>query len=129
MKQLALRPPQAPFDPWPASLKSILARVRLVVDSGIHAKGWTREQAIDYMPANSGMGRTDATTEVERDPTQALAYKVGALTIQRLNAKARQPLGDRFDPRAFHAQALMTGALPLDVLERKIDDWIAASKG
>lgn len=108
----------------------MLRAMRLVVDTGIHAKGWTREQAIDYMLANSGMGRTDATAEVERYiaiPSQALAYKVGALTLQRLKAKAQRELGAKFDPRAFHAQVLMTGALPLQVLERKIDDWIAAA--
>jgi uncharacterized protein (DUF885 family) len=109
----------------------MLRAMRLVVDTGIHAKGWTREQAIDYMLANSGMSRTDATAEVERYiaiPSQALAYKIGSLTIQRLKAKAQQALGASFDPRAFHAQVLMTGALPLEVLERKIDDWIAAAK-
>ena len=100
-----------------------------MVDTGIHAKGWAREQGIDYMLANSGMGRTDATAEVERYiaiPSQALAYKIGALTIQRLKAKAQRELGSRFDPREFHAQVLMTGALPLQVLERKIDDWAEA---
>ncbi len=73
------------------------------------------------------MGRTDATAEVERFiaiPSQALAYKIGSLTIQRLKAKAQAPLGARFDPRAFHEQVLDTGALPLTVLERKIEDWI-----
>jgi uncharacterized protein (DUF885 family) len=110
----------------------MLRAMRLVVDTGIHSKGWTRERAIDYMLANSGMGRTDATAEVERYiaiPSQALAYKVGALTIQRLRAKAEKALGKRFDARDFHAQVLMTGALPMAVLEKKIDDWIAASRG
>ena len=109
----------------------MLRAMRLVVDTGIHSKGWKREQAIDYMLANSGMGRTDATAEVERYiaiPSQALAYKVGALTIQRLRAKAQRELGARFDPREFHAQVLMTGSLPMAVLEKKIDDWIAAKK-
>jgi uncharacterized protein (DUF885 family) len=109
----------------------MLRAMRLVVDSGIHAKGWTREQAIDYMLANSGMSRTEVTAEVERYiaiPSQALAYKVGALTIQRLKAKAQKQLGARFDPREFHAQVLMTGSLPMAVLEKKIDDWIAAKK-
>jgi uncharacterized protein (DUF885 family) len=108
----------------------MLRAMRLVVDTGIHAKKWTRQQAIDYMLENSGMGRTDATAEVERYiaiPSQALAYKIGALTIQRLKTKAQQALGARFDPRELHAQVLMTGALPLEVLERKIDDWIAAT--
>jgi uncharacterized protein (DUF885 family) len=109
----------------------MLRAMRLVVDTGIHSKGWTRDQAIEYMLANSGMGRTDATAEVERYiaiPSQALAYKVGALTIQRLRAKAQKALGARFDPREFHAQVLMTGSLPMAVLEKKIDDWIASKK-
>ncbi|MBT2186196.1 DUF885 domain-containing protein [Sphingobium nicotianae] len=109
----------------------MLRAMRLVVDSGIHAKGWTRDQAIAYMLDNSSMGKTDATAEVERYiaiPSQALAYKVGALTIQRLKKKAQDALGDKFDVKDFHAQVLMTGALPMSVLEKKIDDWIAAKK-
>ena len=107
----------------------MLRAMRLVVDTGIHHKKWSRDQAIDYMLANSGMGRTDATAEVERYiaiPGQALAYKIGALTIQRLKEKAQTALGDRYDPREFHAQVLMTGALPMTVLEKKIDEWIAS---
>ncbi len=110
----------------------MLRAMRLVVDSGIHAKGWTREQAIDYMLANSDMGKTDATAEVERYiaiPSQALAYKVGALTIQRLRQKAESELGPKFDIKEFHEQVLMTGSLPLKILEEKIDRWIAAKKG
>jgi uncharacterized protein (DUF885 family) len=83
------------------------------------------------MLANSDMGRTDATAEVERYiviPGQALGYKVGALTIQRLRKKAEAALGARFDIRAFHEQVLGTGALPMSVLERKIDAWIASSR-
>ena len=109
----------------------MLRAMRLVVDTGLHSKGWTREQAIEYMLANSGMGRTDATAEVERYiaiPSQALAYKVGALKIQELRKKAETALGDRFDIKDFHAQVLGTGALPMPVLERKIDDWIASKK-
>ena len=105
--------------------------MRLVVDTGIHSKGWTREQAIKYMMANSDMGKTDATAEVERYiaiPSQALAYKIGALIIQRLRKKAEAELGDKFDIRDFHAQVLMTGALPLPILEQKIDAWITAKK-
>jgi uncharacterized protein (DUF885 family) len=110
----------------------MLRAMRLVVDSGIHAKGWSRDQAIKYMLDNSSMGKTDATAEVERYiaiPGQALAYKIGALTIQRLKAKAQSELGAAFDPREFHAQVLMTGSLPLVVLESKIDEWIASKKG
>ncbi len=109
----------------------MLRAMRLVVDSGIHAKGWTREQAIKYMLDNSSMGETDAKNEVERYivwPGQALAYKIGQLTILRLRAKAEAAMGPRFNLKDFHAQVLMTGALPMVVLEKKIDDWIAASK-
>jgi uncharacterized protein (DUF885 family) len=109
----------------------MLRAMRLVVDTGIHAKGWGREQAIDYMLANSNLGRTDVTAEVERYiaiPGQALAYKIGALTIQRLRKKGENALGTRFDIRAFHEQVLGTGALPMSVLEKKIDDWIVAQR-
>lgn len=109
----------------------MLRAMRLVVDSGIHAKGWTRDQSIEYMLDNSGMSRTDATAEVERYiaiPGQALAYKVGQLTILKLKARAQTALGNRFDPKEFHAQVLMTGALPMAVLEKKIDDWIAEKR-
>ena len=110
----------------------MLRAMRLVVDTGLHSKGWTRDQAIEYMLANSAMGRTDATAEVERYiaiPSQALAYKVGALKIQELRDKAKTALGERFDIRDFHAQVLDTGALPLPVLEAKIDRWIARGGG
>jgi uncharacterized protein (DUF885 family) len=110
----------------------MLRAMRLVVDTGIHAKGWSRDQAIAYMLGHSGMGKTDATAEVERYiaiPGQALAYKIGALTILKEKAKAKAELGARFDPRAFHAQVLDTGALPMIVLEEKIDSWIKAQKG
>ena len=109
----------------------MLRAMRLVVDSGIHAMGWSREQAIDYMLSNSAMGRTDATAEVERYiaiPGQALAYKVGQLKILELRERARRALGRRFDIAEFHEQVLGTGALPLTILERKIDDWIAARR-
>jgi uncharacterized protein (DUF885 family) len=109
----------------------MLRAMRLVVDTGIHSKGWTREQAINYMLDHSSMGRTDATAEVERYiaiPSQATAYKIGALTIQRLRRKAWDELGGKFDIREFHAQVLGTGALPLAILEQKIDRWIAAKK-
>jgi uncharacterized protein (DUF885 family) len=109
----------------------MLRAMRLVVDTGIHAKGWTRDRAIAYMLENSAMGKTDATAEVERYiaiPGQALAYKVGQLKILELRARAEKALGKRFDIRGFHEQVLMTGALPLPVLERKIDAWIASRR-
>jgi len=107
----------------------MLRAMRLVVDTGLHSKGWTRDQSIQYMLDHSAMGKTDATAEVERYiaiPSQALACKIGQLTISRLRAKAEKALGPKFDIRGFHAQVLMTGALPMAVLEKKIDDWIAA---
>ena len=109
----------------------MLRAMRLVVDTGIHAKGWSRDQAIAYMLANSPMGRTDATAEVERYisiPGQALAYKIGQLTILRMKAKAQAAQAAAFDPRAFHAQVLDTGALPMPVLEKKIADWLGGAK-
>jgi uncharacterized protein (DUF885 family) len=109
----------------------MLRAMRLVVDTGIHSKGWTREQAIKYMLDNSDMGKTDATAEVERYiaiPGQALAYKLGQLKILELRARAEKALGTRFDIRQFHEQVLMSGALPLTVLEQKIDDWIASKR-
>ena len=120
-----------PYQRFGTLSDEMLRAMRLVVDTGIHSKGWTREQAIDYMLANSDMGKTDATAEVERYiaiPSQALAYKIGALTILRLKDKAKKELGKKFDVREFHNQVLNTGALPLTVLEKKIDAWIAATK-
>jgi uncharacterized protein (DUF885 family) len=109
--------------------EEMLRAMRLVVDTGLHAYDWSRDQAIDYMLAHCAISRTEATAEVERyivDPGQALAYKVGALTIQRLRKRAEQALGRRFDVRAFHRPVLNTGNVPMPVLEAKIDAWIAA---
>lgn len=109
----------------------MLRAMRLVVDTGLHAKGWTRDQAIQYMLANSAMGQTDATAEVERYiamPGQALAYKIGQLTLTRLRKDAETRLGPKFNIRAFHEQVLMSGALPMAVLETKIEDWVESQK-
>ena len=105
----------------------MMRAVRLVVDSGIHYKHWTREQAIAYMMDNTGMAETDVTAEIERyfvDPGQALAYKAGMLKILELREKAKQALGPKFQLSEFHDQVLTHGALPLALLERVIDDWI-----
>ena len=106
----------------------MLRACRLVVDTGLHAFGWTREQAIDYMVANTGLTRADVTAEVDRYlvwPGQATAYKIGELKIKELRAKAKAELGERFDLRRFHNAVIDNGALPLSVLEQSIDEWIA----
>ncbi|TDB27005.1 DUF885 family protein [Stenotrophomonas sp. ATCM1_4] len=103
--------------------------VRLVVDTGLHSKGWTRQQVLDYMFTNSSVSEPDAIAEAERYiawPGQALAYKTGELKIQELRKRAQEQLGDKFDIREFHAEVLKDGSVPLDVLDAKINDWIAA---
>ena len=105
--------------------------IRLVVDTGLHSKGWTREQVIEYMLENSAESRTQATAEAERYmaiPGQALAYKIGELKIKELRDRAEAALGPKFDIRAFHAEVLKDGSVPLEILEAKIDRWIAANK-
>ena len=101
--------------------------VRLVVDTGIHAKHWTREQAIAYMHDKTGMGEKEVRSEIERyivNPGQACAYKVGMLKIQELRARAQQQLGAKFDQREFHEAVLKNGALPLDLLEEQVNEYI-----
>ena len=105
--------------------------IRLVVDTGLHSKGWSREQVIRYMLDNSAESETQATAEAERYmavPGQALAYKIGELKIQELRDRAEAALGAKFDVREFHAELLKDGAVPLQVLEGKIDRWIATKK-
>lgn len=106
----------------------IFRAARLVVDTGIHAFGWSREDAIDYLSATSGLARSQCAAEVDRYtsiPGQALAYMSGQLKIVELRQRAQAALGERFDLRRFHNALLDQGALPLSVLERSIDDWIA----
>jgi uncharacterized protein (DUF885 family) len=105
--------------------------VRLVVDTGMHVKGWTRQKSIQYFMENSPRAELDVTNEVDRYivyPGQALGYKVGQLKIRELRTRAEKALGPRFDVRAFHDAVLLRGSLPLDVLERRIDAWIATQK-
>ena len=105
--------------------------VRLVVDTGLHRKRWTREQAIDYMVATTGMSEEDVVVEVERylvDPGQALAYKVGMMKILELRERAKTALGTRFDLREFHDVVLANGPMPLSILERVVDEYIARTK-
>jgi uncharacterized protein (DUF885 family) len=109
----------------------ILRAVRLVVDTGLHAKGWTREQAIAYMVENVGLTEAQARNQVQRYmawPAQALGYKLGSLKIQELRERAKQALGDKFSIAAFHDAVLAEGGLPLSLLEARIDRWIARQK-
>jgi uncharacterized protein (DUF885 family) len=105
--------------------------IRLVVDTGMHWLGWSRQQAIDYFKDNSGKAEHDIIVEVDRYivwPGQALAYKIGELKIKDLRARARKELGPRFDVRAFHDQVLGEGALPLDVLDERIRAWCEGAR-
>jgi uncharacterized protein (DUF885 family) len=105
--------------------------IRLVVDTGMHSKGWSRQQSIDFFKANAGKTEHDITVEVDRYivwPGQALAYKIGELKIKELRAYAKKELGDKFDVREFHDHVLGNGAVPLDVLEAQIKEWVAKRK-
>jgi uncharacterized protein (DUF885 family) len=115
---------QLAYDMWRA--------VRLVVDTGLHSKGWSRQQAIDYFAANAPKAELDIANEVDRyisTPGQALAYKIGQLKLSELRTRAETVLGDQFDLRAFHDALLADGALPLSVLEQRMDTWIATQGG
>ena len=121
-----------PYDYFGYLQNELWRAIRLVVDTGLHSKGWTREQVIKYMLANSAESETQSTAEAERYmavPGQALAYKMGELKIKQLRAKAEAELGPNFDIREFHAEVLKDGAVPLDVLEAKVDRWISAKQG
>ena len=103
--------------------------VRLVVDTGMHYKGWTRQQAIDFFKDNAAKTELDIINEIDRYiswPGQALAYKIGQLKILELRGKAEQMLGKDFDIRAFHDQLLGGGALPLEILETRMNLWLSA---
>lgn len=105
--------------------------IRLVVDTGFHSKGWTREQVIKYMLENSAASETDAVSEAERYmaiPGQALAYKTGQMKITELRARAEKALGSKFDIKAFHDEVLKDGSVPLDVLDAKIDRWVNSQR-
>lgn len=108
-----------------------LRAMRLVVDTGLHAKGWSREKAIEFMLENSSMAKSDVTAEVERYigwPGQAVSYKVGQFKIQELRDYSEQQLGDKFDVKAFHTQILIDGALPMPILETKVKKWVESQR-
>ncbi len=120
-----------PYDRLGYLQTTLLRTVRLVADTGLHAAGWSRQQAIDYMVKNADLSAADAAAEVERFmalPGQTLAYRVGEIKIRRLREKAQAALGEGFDPREFHNEVLKDGSMPLDILEAKIDRWIAGKK-
>jgi uncharacterized protein (DUF885 family) len=105
--------------------------IRLVVDTGVHSQHWTREQMVQFFHDHSAIDETNIQSEVDRYiawPGQALAYKIGQMKILELRDRAKTALGDKFDLRAFHDQVLDAGALPLDVLEARIDGWIDSQK-
>ncbi len=122
---------QDPYSEFGMYSTALWRAIRLVVDTGIHSKRWTREQAIQYFRDNGLLSERDAAKEVERyfnNPGQATSYMIGQLKILELRDRARQQLGDRFDIRDFHAAVLENGAVPLDILEELVDAWIARAR-
>jgi uncharacterized protein (DUF885 family) len=123
---------ETPYEMYGFLQGQILRAARLVVDTGIHAKGWSREQAIDYMVSvGADPSREFIASEVDRYiawPGQALAYKVGQLKILELRALAQKELGPKFDIREFHDVVLRNGTIPLDILEEQVRDWIDQSR-
>jgi uncharacterized protein (DUF885 family) len=118
---------QSPYSKFGQLTYEIWRAIRLVVDTGMHSMGWSREQAIDFFKQNAPKTEHDIIVEVDRYivwPGQALAYKIGELKIQELRGRTQRRLGPAFDIRAFHDQVLLRGAMPLDVLEQRIDDWL-----
>jgi uncharacterized protein (DUF885 family) len=122
---------QDPYNDYGRLQSELWRAIRLVVDTGLHARHWTRDQVVQFFHDHSTIDEPNVQAETNRYiawPGQALGYKVGQLTISRLRDKARAALGERFDLRAFHDEVLGAGSLPLDVLEHRIDAWIAAQR-
>ena len=119
---------ETPYDEFGRETYEMWRAARLVVDTGLHHMGWTRQQALDYMKAHTALSDHEVTIEVDRylnDPGQALAYKLGEMLIRRKRAEAEAKLGAKFDQRWFHDVILGLGSVPLPTLERVLDDWIA----
>ncbi|WP_045728303.1 DUF885 family protein [Xanthomonas sp. GPE 39] len=122
---------QDPYDYFGYLHDELWRAIRLVVDTGLHSQGWTREQAIAYILDNSAISRTDAEAETERYmalPGHALSYKIGEIKIMQLRDNARAQLGSKFDIRQFHAELLKDGSMPLNVLQEKMERWVASKK-
>jgi len=122
---------QDPYSDYGRLQDEMLRAIRLVADTGYHYKKWTREQVVDYFHAHSDIDEPDVQSETDRYmvwPGQALGYKIGQLKILELRERSRKEIGDKFDIRAFHDEVLSAGALPLDVLDQRINEWIAAQK-
>ena len=122
---------QDPYSEFGRLTSEIWRAIRLVVDTGMHSKGWTEEQAVAYFLENSSIPEAAVRSEVRRylvNPGQATSYKIGMIKILELRARAKEQLGDKFDIRAFHDVVLGGGALPLAILEQRVDQWIAATK-
>jgi uncharacterized protein (DUF885 family) len=122
---------QDPYSLYGHYQDEMLRAIRLVVDTGLHYKHWSRDQVVQFFHDHSGIDEVEVQSETDRYiawPAQALGYKIGQLTILKLREKARKELGDRFDIRKFHDEVLGAGALPMDVLEARIDGWIADQK-
>jgi uncharacterized protein (DUF885 family) len=122
---------QDPYSDYGRLEADIWRAIRLVVDTGVHSEGWTRQQMVDYFHEHSDLDETTIQSEVDRYiawPSQALAYKIGQMKILELRARAQKELGAKFDIRAFHDEVIDSGALPLDVLDQRVDAWIAAQK-
>lgn len=123
---------QDPYSMYGHLQGDLLRAIRLVVDTGLHSKHWTRQQVVDYFHANSGIDEPEVQSETDRYiawPAQALGYKIGQLKIIELRERAKKELGSKFDIRSFHDTVLSGGALPLDLLEKRISEWIEAQKG
>ena len=122
---------ETPYENFGRMTYEMWRACRLVVDVGIHAKGWTRDQAVEFLGSNTALSLHEVNTEIDRYigwPGQALSYKMGELKIRELRKKAETDLGNKFNLRDFHDVVLLNGAVPLFVLEELVNDWIASVK-
>jgi uncharacterized protein (DUF885 family) len=122
---------ETPYENFGRMTYEMWRACRLVVDVGIHAKGWTRDQAVEFLGSNTALSLHEVNTEIDRYigwPGQALSYKMGELKIRELRKKAETELGNKFDLRDFHDVVLLNGAVPLFVLEELVNDWITSVK-